>query len=332
MLNAFVVFVGFLILSGRGEHVDRRLERRVEPRGGRRRAARLVFETAPPVRHELPSAVHDTGLQLVTILASRGDIILLGEAYAFGVVWSFVFNTLSMVVLRFKKRGPREFRRAAQYSISQRVLPDRFGTRVPHDVSLGDRESVHQTGGHDQRTVFRRRVPTCLRSPNTCTASAAARSITSTSSSSTAKRCNQVTKAELGLKRPYCKLVAIRSPHNLFMLDKALADTDPQTTDVVVMTAKVEPQGADMPTEHADGYLRPATADSGRQSCREAGQNGDAAAGADEQCAACRAEYGQGIAVPGNSGRAPRTSTRPRNSSIRLRFTGSTCTAACRRG
>jgi hypothetical protein len=38
-------------------------------------------------------------------------------------------------------------------------------------------------------------------------------------------------------------LVAIRSPHNLFMLDKALADTDPETTDVVVMTAKVEPRG-----------------------------------------------------------------------------------------
>src|SRR3954447_3085448 len=32
------------------------------------------------------------------------------------------------------------------------------------------------------------------------------------------------------------------------MLDKALADTDPQTTDVVVMTAKVEAQGADLPT------------------------------------------------------------------------------------
>jgi len=58
----------------------------------------------------------------------------------------------------------------------------------------------------------------------------------------------EVTKEALGLHRPYCKLVAIRSPHNLFMLDKALADTDPQTTDVVVMTAKVEPQGADLPT------------------------------------------------------------------------------------
>src|SRR5262249_2511070 len=49
------------------------------------------------------------GMQLFTILVSRGDVILLGEAYAFGVVWSFVFNTLSMVVLRFKKRQLREF-------------------------------------------------------------------------------------------------------------------------------------------------------------------------------------------------------------------------------
>ena len=47
----------------------------------------------------------------------------------------------------------------------------------------------------------------------------------------------------LGLKKPYRKLVAIRSPHNLFMLEKALADTDPHTTDVVVMTAKIEPPG-----------------------------------------------------------------------------------------
>src|SRR6185503_15578632 len=56
-----------------------------------------------------------------------------------------------------------------------------------------------------------------------------------------------LTREHLGLKRRYCKLVAIRSPHNLFMLDKALADTDPKTTDVVVMTAKVEPPGADLP-------------------------------------------------------------------------------------
>src|SRR5262249_28592788 len=50
------------------------------------------------------------GLQLVIIIASRGYTLLLGEAYAFGVVWSFVFQALSMVMLRFKDRRPREFK------------------------------------------------------------------------------------------------------------------------------------------------------------------------------------------------------------------------------
>ncbi len=46
-------------------------------------------------------------LQLFTIIVSRGDVYLLGEAYAFGVIWSFTFNSLSMLVLRFKYKGPR---------------------------------------------------------------------------------------------------------------------------------------------------------------------------------------------------------------------------------
>lgn len=48
-------------------------------------------------------------VSLVTILISRGDVLLLGEAYAFGVVWSFVFKALAMVVLRFKRPEPRPF-------------------------------------------------------------------------------------------------------------------------------------------------------------------------------------------------------------------------------
>ncbi len=46
-------------------------------------------------------------LQLVIIFISRGDVYLLGEAYAFGVMWSFVFNSTSMLVLRFKYKGER---------------------------------------------------------------------------------------------------------------------------------------------------------------------------------------------------------------------------------
>src|ERR1700745_2534240 len=39
-----------------------------------------------------------------------GHSRVLGEAYSFGVVWSFVFKALSMVVLRFKDRTPREYK------------------------------------------------------------------------------------------------------------------------------------------------------------------------------------------------------------------------------
>ncbi|HXT02132.1 MAG TPA: APC family permease [Elusimicrobiota bacterium] len=49
------------------------------------------------------------GMQIVTILLCRGDVYVLGEAYAFGVVWSFVFNALAVMVLRFKRREAREF-------------------------------------------------------------------------------------------------------------------------------------------------------------------------------------------------------------------------------
>jgi nucleotide-binding universal stress UspA family protein len=49
--------------------------------------------------------------------------------------------------------------------------------------------------------------------------------------------------ASLSLDKPYRKLVAIRSPQNLFMLEKTLRESDPATTDVVVMTAKMMPHG-----------------------------------------------------------------------------------------
>ena len=49
-------------------------------------------------------------LQLLTIFLSRGNVILLGEAYAFGVIWSFAMKGLAVLVLRFTEPGPREFR------------------------------------------------------------------------------------------------------------------------------------------------------------------------------------------------------------------------------
>ena len=50
------------------------------------------------------------GLQLATIILSGGNIFILGEAYAFGVMWSFAMKGIAVLVLRYKKPGQREFR------------------------------------------------------------------------------------------------------------------------------------------------------------------------------------------------------------------------------
>ena len=43
-------------------------------------------------------------LQIFTILLSGGDVYLLGEAYAFGVVWSFFLKSLGVLVLRYHRK------------------------------------------------------------------------------------------------------------------------------------------------------------------------------------------------------------------------------------
>jgi amino acid transporter len=62
-------------------------------------------------------------LQILTILLSRGDVNTLGEAYAFGVVWSFSFNALSVLVLRFKQPDNREWKVPLNIRIGKTEIP-----------------------------------------------------------------------------------------------------------------------------------------------------------------------------------------------------------------
>lgn len=62
-------------------------------------------------------------LQLVTILVSRGDIYVLGEAYAFGVVWSFSMKALSVLVLRYKLPENREWKVPLNFHIGGVEIP-----------------------------------------------------------------------------------------------------------------------------------------------------------------------------------------------------------------
>lgn len=60
--------------------------------------------------------------QLLTIAFSRGDVYLLGEAYAFGVVWSFALKGIGVLALRFQ-RTDQEYKTPLNFRIGKREIP-----------------------------------------------------------------------------------------------------------------------------------------------------------------------------------------------------------------
>ena len=50
------------------------------------------------------------GLQILTIVLSRGNVYLLAALYAFGVIWSFAMKSIAVLVLRFTEPGNREWK------------------------------------------------------------------------------------------------------------------------------------------------------------------------------------------------------------------------------
>jgi amino acid transporter len=61
--------------------------------------------------------------QLFTIVVTWGNVIMLGEAYAFGVIWSFTFNSLAMLVLRWKYKGERGWKVPPNLRVGKREIP-----------------------------------------------------------------------------------------------------------------------------------------------------------------------------------------------------------------
>ena len=103
LFHIFVVIVGVLILSGA---VNTSM---IGANGVLNRVAEdgvlLEWFRRP---HKKFGTTHNiinvmTVLQVATIVLSRGDLYLLGEAYAFGVVWSFALKALGVLALRFQR-------------------------------------------------------------------------------------------------------------------------------------------------------------------------------------------------------------------------------------
>jgi nucleotide-binding universal stress UspA family protein len=259
ILNALVVVVGSLILSGAvntaivGSNgvLNRVSEDGVLP----------DWFLRPHPRYGTTSRLINLVviLQIVTILSSRGNVLTLGEAYAFGVVWSFVFMSMSMLILRFKKREPREYEVPLNVRIGNVDWPIGMALiflvlAVAAICNLLTKEVATITGVAFTAGFFlvflvsehahRRRM-------------GAAGEHHEHLEQFNQQQSDQLSVEALNLTKPYHKLVAIRSPYNLGMLERCLAETDPETTEVVVMTASVLPLGS--------GDFLPAISDIDRQ-------------------------------------------------------------------
>ena len=119
----FVVFVGFLILSGA---INTSII------GSTGVLMRVAEDGVLTDWFRKPHSKYGTSyrivnlvfvLQMFTIIVSRGNVIMLGEAYAFGVIWSFTFNNLAMLVLRWKYHGERGWKVPLNFRIGNTEIP-----------------------------------------------------------------------------------------------------------------------------------------------------------------------------------------------------------------
>ncbi|PYX48865.1 MAG: APC family permease [Acidobacteria bacterium] len=177
------------------------------------------------------------GLQLVTIILTRGNVFTLAGLYAFGVIWSFAMMSLAVLVLRHKEPGGREWKVPGNIHIGSREIPVGvilvaavlFTTAIVN--LLTKREAT--IGGvafsalffvlftYSERRVTRERQ----------------------GKMESVDQFRVYGNQELGSGamgvRPGNVLVAVRDPRNLYYLRHVLSHTNTNKQDVVVLSARL---------------------------------------------------------------------------------------------
>ena len=123
LFHAFVVLVGTLILSGA---VNTAII------GSNGVLNRVAEDGVLPGWFREPHPKYGTtsrlinlvvALQIITIILSAGNVDTLGEAYAFGVIWSFAMKALAVLVLREKRPEAREWKVPLNFRVGNREIP-----------------------------------------------------------------------------------------------------------------------------------------------------------------------------------------------------------------
>src|SRR6516164_2905420 len=175
-----------------------------------------------------------TILQLITVVLSRGQTYLLGEAYAFGIVWSFFLKALSVLVLRFQ-RHDQEYKTPGNIRIAGREIP--YGlmltTAVLFFVALAN--------------LFSKRIATISGVSFTAVlfiifTISEYRSHRKKKKHDGLEQFNLDTRPEISTEsihvRPGCILVAVRDYSRMQHLQSTLEKTNIRKHDVVVMTVR----------------------------------------------------------------------------------------------
>jgi len=242
--HIFVVIVGVLILSGA---VNTSI---IGANGVLNRVAEdgvlLDWFRKPHTRFGTTYRIINTItlLQLATIIGSRGDVYLLGEAYAFGVVWSFFLKSLGVLVLRYQ-RHDQEYKTPFNFRLGGVEIPVGLGVTT---LVLGF-VAVANLFSKEYATIYG--VGFTLVVFVLFTVSEHINSKRRTLEHHEGKPLEEFNldhQPQISAKslhaRPGSVLVAVRDYHNMDHLKKVLEKTNLRRHDIVVMTVRTISTGA----------------------------------------------------------------------------------------
>jgi hypothetical protein len=190
-------------------------------------------------------------LQIATIILSQGNILLLGEAYAFGVIWSLTFKGFAMIILRYKDKRKREWKVPLNFNLGKVEIPvgliiifsalflvaianlftkpiatvsgliftaSFFVVFVISEIAVRKRTmKYHKISEEEYHLEKHQTVLEHFR----------------------LETDSEITASSLGSELSERIIVAVRDPNNLHHLQKVIQETDTDRTDIVVMIARV---------------------------------------------------------------------------------------------
>ncbi|GAB4031051.1 MAG: hypothetical protein Fur0012_07880 [Elusimicrobiota bacterium] len=183
-------------------------------------------------------------LQAVVVILSAGDIFLLGEAYAFGVLWSLTFDVLSIIVLRFKRPDePREWMFPFNIKIDKFYVP--LGLISIFIVLLTT--SVMNLFTKKIATISGLVFTFALYILFTISEKRNEKKVTlkATNDEGVDEKINlssenEIEKLSLKFNKKRKILIPVRNPNNLIHLKNVLENVDDSNTDIITLYIKVQ--------------------------------------------------------------------------------------------